>query len=274
MYYDELTGVTFKNPCGLFKLNNSLKSLILEFMDLEWTIAEMEFLRKEAKIAFKMAQKYSKIGDRYMYESYMNQIKKIQKKIMLDINLKDLSVDEEAEKNYLTQSIEIFFIELENSILQNNTKDIKWYSQLIKTYAQRLNQNYMEKLDNILNTPSIENFNPIDTYIQKAEKYASQGDELLMKYYIHLAEQLKIPEYEETIASISIDPVTQKNFISNEIDSVFHLALIDAKKGDHYSMKYNIKTILYLGKQINENVEDKISKINELYQEFKYSKSF
>ena len=193
---------------------------------------------------------------------------------MLDINLKDLSVDEEAEKNYLTQSIEIFFIELENSILQNNTKDIKWYSQLIKTYAQRLNQNYMEKLDNILNTPSIDNFNPIETYIQKAEKYASQGDELLMKYYIHLAEQLKIPEYEETIASISIDPFTQKNFISNEIDSVFHLALIDAKKGDHYSMNYNIKTILYLGKQINENVEDKISKINELYQEFKYSKSF
>ena len=112
MYYDELTGVTFKNACGLFKLNNSLKSLILEFMNLEWTIAEMEFLRKDAKIAFKMAQKYAKLGDRYMYESYMNQIKKIQKKIVLDLNLDDLMVDQEAEKNFLTESIEIFFMEL------------------------------------------------------------------------------------------------------------------------------------------------------------------
>jgi hypothetical protein len=66
----------------------------------------------------------------------------------------------------------------------------------------------------------------------------------------------------------------KKSFIQNEIQTIYQQAMNSAKKGDLKLMEYNIHSLISNGKEIDEDVLDKINEIKQAYHEFKYSKSF
>lgn len=277
MYYDEMTGIAFKFPCKFYKLSNYFKSLILEFMGSEFTIAEMEFMRKEARQSFLMAKNYALTGDRYMVEVNISQIKKIQKRVYVNVNTEDIIIDVHLEKKYLISTIDFYFNQLENAVRLNNKNDIDWYNTLIKRYTFKLNQNILKRIENILQLPHDDLNNEAEHLIQNAEKFARKGDEAMMNYYIKLATDFKLTltiEMKKKIKSLSVDPNVKKSFIQNEIQTIYQQAINSAKKGDLKLMEYNIHSLMNNGKEINENVLDKIDEIKHAYHEFKYSKSF
>jgi len=277
MYYDEMTGITFKYPCKFYKLCNYFKSLILEFMGSEFTIAEMEFMRKEAIQSFLMAKNYALTGDRYMVEVNISQIKKIQKRVHVNVNIDDIVIDPQLEKKYLVTTIDFYFNQLENAVRLNNKNDIDWYNTLIKRYTLKLNQNILKRIENILQLPHDDLNDEAEHLIQNAEKFAGKGDETMMNYYIKLATDstltLTLP-MKKRIASMTVDPNVKKSFIQNEIQTIYQQAMNSAKKGDLKLMEYNIHSLISNGKEIDEDVLDRINEIKQAYHEFKYSKSF
>ena len=148
MYYDELTGVYFSLCNILIRLPNSFKTLIGEYLGLVLTIAEMEYLRKEANDYYKQAEKYAEKGDRSMVECLVFQIKCIQKKVNVELGSLDFDISLEMEQKQVLNSIEAFFINLELAVESENTSEIEWYSDYIIKYSGKINLDLTDRLNN------------------------------------------------------------------------------------------------------------------------------
>jgi hypothetical protein len=223
-----------------------------------------------------MAKKYALDGDRYMVECNILQIKNIQKKVHVEINWEELSIDPLQERNYLLKSINDYLIDLEYAVRNNNIKDITWYKNLIKTFKKKLNDNINNQLNHVIKLPSFQDsiFSPLENYLKKAKKYADIGDELMMNYYIEMAkEESLLKSSPEFIPSMNIDPMVKKTFIQNEIVQLYQESLHAASLGDWNKTHHNIKCLHLFGKKIGQDVQDKIQDIEDAYDKFKYSKS-
>lgn len=268
MYYDELTGVYFSSPNFLIRLPNCFKTMIGEYLGLLLTIAEMEYLRKEATDYYKQAQKYSEKGDRSMVECLVCQIQYIQKKVNVELGSLDFKINVEKEQQQILNSIEGFFINLEKAVESDNNSEIDWYSDFIVKYSTKLDLDFTERLNTTKIKKKICQENG-QKFIEKAKKYAEKGDELLMSYFINKAKNFQIE-----VPQIVVNKDAESKFIQNEIQTTFEFAIKNAKKGDKSAMNYNIKTIHNYAKQININVKHLIDLIRETYDNFKYSKSY
>lgn len=271
MHYDELTGIYFSTPNYLFRLPNCFKANIGEYVGLLLTIAEMEYLRKEATKYYKQAKSYAQTGDRSMVECFVCQIKYIQTKVHVELGSMDFKINVDKEKEQILHRIEGFFIHLEMAVDCENNAEIEWYSDFIIQYSGKINLDVTDRLAKAKTKSKKERNGQEDgqKFIEKAKKYAEMGDELLMSYYMNKAKHFKIQ-----IPDIKINKDAESKFIQNEIQKNFKSAIKNAKKGDKNAMNYNIKSLCNNAKQIGTNVNSLIQQIGNSYDEFKYSKSY
>jgi hypothetical protein len=269
MYYDELTGIYFSSPNLLIRLHNCFKTIIGGYLGLVLTIAEMEYLRKEATYHYKQAKKYADKGDRSMVECFVCQIKYIQKKVNVELGSLDFEIDIDKEQQQILNSIEGFFINLEMAVESDNKGEIEWYSDFILKYSCKINLDIAERLDKAKIKKEKNGQENGQKFIEKAKIYAEKGDEILMSYFINKAKDFQID-----VPQIVVNKEAESKFIQNEIESIFKSAIKNAKKGDKAAMNYNINSIYNYAKQIGTNVNHLIQLIDKTYDDFKYSKSY